>query len=45
MDNVNFQSLTEEQIKFLEDELLAYEKNPVDGSTWEEIKGKMNKEK
>ena len=33
--------LSPEQIKILEEELAAYEKNPDEGSTWEEVKKKI----
>ncbi len=34
----NTYQLSEEQIKFLEEELAAYSKNPDEGKTWEEVK-------
>lgn len=38
--NVKPYQLTESQISFLEEELVAYGKNPDEGSTWEEIKSR-----
>ncbi len=37
----NISELTEEQIIFLEAELINYEKNPKEGSTWEEVKKRI----
>lgn len=34
----NAYQLSEEQIKFLEEELASYSKNPDEGKTWEEVK-------
>jgi putative addiction module component (TIGR02574 family) len=41
--NIKPYQLTETQIRFLEEELVAYGKNPDEGSTWEEIKRKVLK--
>ena len=40
-ENKNAYSLSEEQIHFLDEEIKAYEKNPEEGSTWEEIKNRL----
>ncbi len=39
--NSSFPELTEEQIKFLEEELEDHRKNPDKGSTWEDVKTRM----
>jgi len=36
-------TLSDEQIKFLEEELVAYKANPHEGFTWEEAKEKIRK--
>ena len=33
--------LTNEQVKFLEEELAAYSQNPDEGDSWEDIKKRM----
>ncbi len=38
-------TLSQEQIKFLEEEMAAYSKNPDEGSSWEEIKARILKRK
>ncbi|MDQ3110018.1 MAG: addiction module protein [Bacteroidota bacterium] len=43
--NVKPYQLTEEQMRFLEEELIAYRKNPEDVTTWDEIKNKALKRK
>jgi hypothetical protein len=43
-DDKNHQ-LSDEQIKILEEELVAYGKNPDEGSSWEEIKERILKKK
>ena len=40
MENSTFK-LSDEQIKILEEELLAYSLNPKEGSSWEDIKKKL----
>lgn len=34
-------TLSDQQISFLEEELVAYSKNPGEGSSWEEIKKRV----
>lgn len=40
----NYQ-LSDEQVKFLEEELVAYSKSPNEGSSWEDIKKRILKGK
>lgn len=40
----NYQ-LSDEQVRFLEEEIAAYDKNPEEGSTWEEIKNRIKNKK
>ncbi len=40
-DNKNAFQLNEQQIIFLEEEIATYNKNPEEGSTWEEIKNRI----
>ena len=40
----NYQ-LSDEQIHFLEEEIVAYGKNPEEGSSWEEIKNRIRNKK
>ena len=37
--------LSSEQIKFLEEEMIAYSKSPGEGDTWDEIKKRILKKK
>ena len=37
--------LSEQQIVFLEEELIAYSKNPEKGSSWEEVKNRIKNRK
>lgn len=41
----NHYQLSDEQIRFLEDEIAAYDKNPEEGSSWEEIKNRIKNKK
>lgn len=40
----NYQ-LSDEQVRFLEEEIAAYDKNPEEGSSWEEIKNRIKNKK
>lgn len=43
--NKSSYQLSKKQIKILEEELIAYSRNPEEGSSWEEIKEKIKKKK
>lgn len=41
----NSYQLSDDQIRFLEEEIAAYDKNPEEGSSWEEIKNRIRNKK
>jgi putative addiction module component (TIGR02574 family) len=44
-DKNNPYHLSDEQVKFLEEEMAAYHKNPGEGSSWDDIKKRILKKR
>ena len=44
-ESKNSYQLSDEQIRFLEEEISSYDKNPEEGSSWEDIKNRIKNKK